>query len=124
MPMAGRIGLWVAFAMALASGPAAAEILPLDVAKANITYSFPDNTMLDLELTPTGGEAFAAFTEKHVGETIDLKVDGKVVISPKLVEPITTGHISVSGKFAPGRLESIAKKISAGTATIDVETQN
>jgi preprotein translocase subunit SecD len=105
-------------------GRAAAEILPLDVAKATVTYSFPNQSALDLQLTPAGGEAFAAFTQRHVGKTIDLVIDGKVVISPRLAEPITGGRITVSGAFAPGRLEGIARKISAGTATVDVATRD
>lgn len=107
-----------------AAGQAAAEILPLDVAEATVTYSFPDKSALDLQLTPEGGEAFAGFTERHVGETVDLVIDGKVMISPRLVEPITDGRIVVSGKFAPGRLEAIARRISAGSATVDVVTRD
>ena len=118
-------GLAIAAALALfTSGRAAAEILPLDVEKATVTYSFPDQSALDLQLTPQGGEAFAGFTERHVGKTVDLVIDGKVMISPRLVEPIIGGRIVVGGKFAPGRLEAIARRISAGSATVDVVTRD
>ena len=116
-----------AFAAALtvfSAGQAAAEILPLDVEKATVTYGFPDQSALDLQLTVQGGEAFAGFTQRHVGKTVDLVIDGKVVISPRLVEPITGGRIVVSGKFAPGRLEAIARRIAAGSATVDVVTRD
>ena len=121
--MHGKV-LAMAAALALfTSGQAVADILPLDVEKATVTYGFPDQSALDLQLTPQGGEAFAAFTERHVGKTVDLVIDGKVMISPRLVEPIIGGRIVVSGKFAPGRLEAIARRISAGSATVDVVTR-
>jgi preprotein translocase subunit SecD len=106
---AGMLAVAAALA-AFAHGAAAAEILPLDVEKATVTYGFPDQTALDLQLTPHGGEAFATFTERHVGKTVDLVIDGKVMMSPRLVEPITGGRIAVSGKFAPGRLEAIVAR--------------
>ena len=121
-----RAASWV-FAAVLtlfAAGEAATEVLPLDVEKATVTYGFPDQSALDLQLTPQGGEAFAGFTARHVGKTVDLVIDGKVMISPRLVEPITGGRIVVSGKFAPGRLEAIARRISAGSATVDVVTRD
>src|SRR5687767_2108259 len=92
-PMHGG-SLAVAAALALStSSQAVADILPLEVEKATVTYSFPDQSALDLQLTPQGGEAFAGFTERHVGKTVDLVIDGKVMISPRLVEPITGGRI-------------------------------
>ena len=119
----GPAAVIAALAM-FAATRAAAEILPLDVEKATVTYSFPDQSALDLQLTPEGGEAFASFTERHVGETVDLVIDGKVMMSPRLVEPISGGRIVVSGKFAPGRLEAIARRIAGGSATVDVVTRD
>ncbi len=123
--MQGKIPAIVAALLTvLAAGNAFAEILPLEVEKATVTYGFPDQSALDLQLTPQGGEAFAAFTERHVGKTVDLVIDGKVMISPRLAEPIAGGRIVVSGKFAPGRLEAIARRIAAGSATVDVQTRD
>ena len=117
--------VYVLTAVALLIGnPAQADSLALDIAKASIAYGFPDKTTLDIQLTETGASDFAAFTQKHVGELVDLKVDGKVVMSPKLVEPITAGRITVSGQFAPGKLEAIARKIAAGAAAVNVETRD
>ena len=63
---------------------------------------------MQLELTPQSRDDFAAFTGRHVGETIDLSVDGEVLMSPRLMEPIAGGMIMVSGSFAQGELEKIA----------------
>lgn len=108
----------------LIASPAHADSIALDIAKASIAYAFPDKTTLDIQLTPAGTTDFAAFTEKHVGKLVDLKVEGKVVMSPKLAEPITGGRITVSGQFAPGKLEAIARKISAGAVSVNVETRD
>lgn len=115
---------FLAVAALLMANPALADSIALDIAKASIAYAFPNKTTLDIQLTPAGTSDFAAFTEKHVGKLVDLKVEGKVVMSPKLVEPITGGRITVSGQFAPGKLEAIAKKISAGAAAVNVETRD
>jgi preprotein translocase subunit SecD len=109
----------------LASGAAAfAKPLPLSVAKVSVvTDRITDQKSLSLELTPKSREAFGEFTTAHVGDTIDLKIDGKVVMSPRLMEPILGGVIMVSGTFEPSQLVEIGKQIIPGGARVEVEAQ-
>jgi preprotein translocase subunit SecD len=109
----------------LASGMAAlADPLQLSVAKASVvTDRITNQKSLSLELTPESREAFGEFTTAHVGDTIDLRIDGEVVISPRLMEPILGGLIRVSGAFEPGQLVEIGKRIIPGGARVEVEAK-
>ncbi|HHZ07933.1 MAG TPA: hypothetical protein GX405_04040 [Rhizobiales bacterium] len=106
----------------VAASPAAAERLPLSIAAVGIV---PDEVsgqmLLRLELTAESRSAFAAFTARHVGETVDLRVDGRVVMSVRLVEPIPGGVFVVGGLFAKGEAEALARRLEAGKATVELE---
>ena len=109
----------------LAPGAAAfAKPLQLAVAKVSVvTDRITEQKSLSLELTPKSREAFGEFTNAHVGDTIDVRIDGKVVMSPRLMEPILGGVIMVSGTFEPGQLVEIGKQIIPGGAKVEVEAQ-
>ena len=110
-------------ALLLLTGTAFAAPLELRVAKVSVVNDSADQKALSLELTPQSREAFGAFTAEHVGQTIDLRIDGEVVMSPRLMEPITGGKIMVSGTFEPGKLVEIGKRIIPGGAKVEVEAQ-
>jgi preprotein translocase subunit SecD len=114
---------WIS-ALLLLTGAALAAPLELGVAKVSVVADSADQKALSLELTPQSREAFGAFTAEHVGQTIDLRVDGEVVMSPRLMEPITGGRIMVSGTFEPGKLVEIGKRIIPGGAKVEVEAQS
>jgi preprotein translocase subunit SecD len=102
-----------------------ADPLTLAVAKAKLVSGAVSGQSLSLELTQESKQAFAVFTTANVGKVVDLSVDGAVVMSPRLMEPITGGEIMVGGAFAPGELERIVEKISSGgvSVTVDVKAE-
>ncbi|TPL78623.1 hypothetical protein [Mesorhizobium sp. B2-3-12] len=103
---------------------AVADPLTLIIVKA---VAVPDpasgQDMLSLELTPDSGKAFAMFTGANVGKIVELSIDGAVVTSPRIVEPILGGEIMVSGVFKPGEVERIAERISAGGSRVEVDVK-
>lgn len=108
----------------LACGLAMAKPLTLAIAKADVVHDpAPGQVALNLKLTPGSKQAFAAFTKANVGKTIDLSIDGAVVMSPRLVEPILGGEIMVSGTFAKGELRRLAERISSGSAKVAVDVK-
>jgi len=111
------------FISLLLSGAGFAAPLELKIAKVSVVADSADQKALSLELTPQSRDAFGAFTAEHVGQTIDLRIDDEVVMSPQLVEPITGGKIMVSGTFEPGKLVEIGKRIIPGGAKVEVEAQ-
>lgn len=101
-----------------------AEALAMTVTKAEIGNDLaPPMRMLSLTLARESAMAFGDFTTRHAGKIIDVRVDGAVVMSPRIVEPILGGMVMVSGMFEPGQLETMADRISSGAAKVEVETQ-
>ena len=108
----------------LACGLAMAEPLTLAIAKAAVVSDAASGQMmLSLKMTPDSAKAFADFTKANVGKVVDLSVDGAVVASPRLVEPILGGEVMLSGTFAAGELQRLAQRISAGGAKLTVEVK-
>jgi len=107
-----------------ACGLAMAEPLALAIAKAMVVSDEASGQMaLNLKMTPDSAKAFADFTKVNVGKVVDLSVDGAVVASPRLVEPILGGEVMVNGSFAAGELQRLAERISAGGAKVTVEVK-
>ncbi|TRC71821.1 hypothetical protein FJV80_32925 [Mesorhizobium sp. WSM4310] len=103
-------------------GLAMAEPLTLAIAKAAVVSDQASGQRaLNLKMTPDSAKAFGDFTRANVGKVVDLSVDGTVVASPRLVEPILGGEVMLSGTFAPGELQRLAERISAGGAKVTVE---
>jgi preprotein translocase subunit SecD len=120
-----RRALLVALPALLAAGPAAAERLALGITSVEIVPdSLPGQMLLRLALTPESRTAFAAFTGRHVGETIDLRVEGRVAVSVRIVEPILGGVFVVSSMLPKDELEALARRLEAGRATIEVEARD
>ena len=106
-----------------ACGLAMAEPLTLAIAKAVVVPDLAGQMALNLKMTPDSAKAFADFTKANVGKVVDLSVDGAVVASPRLVEPILGGEVMVNGSFAAGELQRLAERISAGGAKVTVEVK-
>jgi preprotein translocase subunit SecD len=113
-PLAVLLSLLLLPAAALAG-----ETIELHVRHASIVSDRVGQIAMQLELTPQSRDDFAAFTGRHVGDTIDLSVDGKVLMSPRLMEPIAGGLIMVSGSLAQGELERMTTRISQERAKVE-----
>lgn len=108
----------------VACGLAMAEPLTLAIAKAAVVSDQASGQMaLSLKMTPESAKAFADFTRANVGKVVDLSVDGAVVASPRLVEPILGGEVMLNGTFDAGELQRLAERISAGGAKVTVEVK-
>jgi preprotein translocase subunit SecD len=108
----------------LACGFAMAEPLTLAIAKAAVVSDATSgHVVLSLKMTSDSARAFADFTKANVGKVVDLSVDGAVVASPRLVEPILGGEVMLNGTFAAGELQRLADRISAGGAKVTVEVK-
>lgn len=118
-----RFRLFAALAIMLAATClAAAEPLELAVKSVNVAEDdvVAGQRQLRLALTAASAEAFARFSTEHVGRVVDLSIDGEVVASPRLVEPISGGLLVVGGMFEPGKVEEIARRLLDGTARLEV----
>jgi preprotein translocase subunit SecD len=103
-------------------GPAVAEPLTLDVTEATSEpdRSGNDRAVVTVRLAESSRQAFADFTKAHVGQTADVKIDGKSVIKPVIHEPITGAVISIAVlSIDEGR--QLAARLSSKAAKLDVD---
>ena len=75
---------------------------------------------LTVRLAESSRQAFADLTKAHVGQAVDVKIDGKSVIKPIIREPITGGVIAITVvTIDEGR--QLAARLSSKTAKLDVD---
>jgi preprotein translocase subunit SecD len=101
--------------------PAFAEPLVLEVKEAMVALDQRvQEPILSIRLTPAGREAFARFTTENVGRKVEMRIDGKVVMTPVIREPILGGSLQISGPSL-GDVRALASRLSAGNVKIEVE---
>src|SRR5262245_3309525 len=93
---AGLLGLFLCLAF-VSAGMAQSPPLRLQIEKA--TAAFDERTkepVVTFRLTERSGRLFAEFTKMNIGRTIEIRVDGKVIMKPIIREPILGGSVQVS----------------------------
>jgi len=112
--------------LALAPGTASAgESIVLHVQHVSVmTDPIGGQPALKMELTAESKEAFGAFTNRHIGQQVDLKVDGEVLMSPIVREPILGGEVVINGQFEKAELVGIAKRVEAADAKVEAEVRD
>jgi preprotein translocase subunit SecD len=74
------------------SAPVFAEPRTLEVTEAEVAYDARNSApIVTVRLSETSRKAFADFSARHVGEKIDLRIDGNSVMKTVIREPITGG---------------------------------
>lgn len=71
---------------------------------------------VDVGLTPGGTAAFETATEGAVGSAIAIIIDGRIVSSPVVAEPITSGDVVVASGLTEREATSLASKIDPDQA--------
>jgi preprotein translocase subunit SecD len=93
----------------------------LEVTEASVAYDARNNfPLVTFRLAETGRKAFADFSARHVGQKIDMRVDGKSVMKPVIREPITggVGQITASN---PDEARQLADRLASKGARLEVE---
>jgi preprotein translocase subunit SecD len=121
---AGLTGLflWCAMAAVLPVSMAEAQPLRLQVEKAEVR--FDDHTkqpVVIIWMTPRSGRMFFEFTSKNINRTVEIRIDGQVVLNPIIREPILGGSVQVSGSFTVAAAQELAERLTKGAAKVEVE---
>jgi preprotein translocase subunit SecD len=123
---AGLSGLFRACAIVLLLGfsaPAMAE--PISIEVENAEPNFDQRTrepIITLRMMEASRRLFAVFTTKNVGRKVDIRIDGKTVISPVIREPILQGTVQVSNDgWTAAYVRELADRLSAGKSRIEIE---
>jgi len=131
MPGGGRLacrsrvllGTLVSAGLLLSSIAAtAADALLLEVAGAQVAFDERTNEpVVRYRLIQSSARQFAAFTTRNVGRKVEFRVDGRVVMSPVIREPILGGMGQISAGFNINQAKDIAGRLSSGAARVEVE---
>lgn len=70
--------------------------------------------IVNLELTDSGAEKFAAATSSMVGQQISIWMDDQMLSAPTVNEAITDGKCMISGSFTADSVKELADQINAG----------
>jgi serine/threonine protein kinase len=85
-----------------------------DVTIIPATQPFRDS--ISLQFNSTGAQQFAEITRALVGKRLAILFDGRVLIAPRINEPITGGSAQISGVFSEEKIDHLAKSLRAAIA--------
>jgi preprotein translocase subunit SecD len=111
----------VALGLTFFSFGAAAEPLRLffaSVSEGRDAYS--GKPALTVRLTEQSRQQFALFTQANLGQKIDIRVDGKSMLSPVVREPITGGILTISVS-EPVEAHGVAERLSHPSTILEVD---
>jgi preprotein translocase subunit SecD len=76
--------------------------------------SFQENgtPVINMVLTAQGARRLADITRRNVGKDLALRIDGKVLSSPRVMEPVLGGQLMISGIGTVEEAQAIAASIS------------
>ena len=67
---------------------------------------------VEIVLTPEARKAFAKLTLEHIGDVIELRVDGELLTSPVVQSPIMDGVVVVSGALTEADANALAGRLA------------
>ncbi|HQC54197.1 MAG TPA: protein translocase subunit SecD [Clostridia bacterium] len=76
--------------------------------------------IIALTFNTEGAKLFAEATEKNVGKTIGIYINGEKVMEPKVNVAITDGNAIISGNYNQQTAKDMATKINAGTFAVNL----
>jgi preprotein translocase subunit SecD len=124
---AGLSGLFL-LAVAIALTPtlivaANAEPIVIEVVSAELAFDQRSGeSVISFKMTPTSQGLFANFTAANVGRKMDIRVDGRTLMSPVIREPITGGTGQIADRsLTASQMKNLAEQIAAGRAKIEFE---
>jgi preprotein translocase subunit SecD len=109
--------------MALAFiGSLAAEPLKLDVVRATAGLDQKTNKrIVNITLTEASKRDFSQFTSSKVGSKMQLRVNGQVLSTAILREPLVAESFQISGDFSVDETNAMAGRLSIPGARIEIE---
>ncbi len=104
-----------------------AGFIPTDLTGKDLKRSqvqFDQNTgqpVVSLEFSPEGGKKFADITSRNVGKLVAIFLDQRMVSSPVVEEPITSGDAIIRGDFTIDEAKDLSIKLNAGALPVPIK---
>lgn len=114
--------LLIALCVAFVVAPALAEPLVISLSEAVAAHDpATGQPIIRIQMTTGSAGAFADFTRRHVGRTVDIRIDGRTIMSPAIREPILGGSAVLSGDLTDTDAADLARRLATGDAVIEVD---
>ena len=114
---AGLSGLFLLSLVAVS----VAEPLKLEVKEASASIDQRTNeSIVRVGIAEKSKQALADLTRDNVGKAMNFRLDGQVVVTPVIREPLLLDEFVVSGNFTVDKAAEIARRLVAGAA-LEVE---
>jgi preprotein translocase subunit SecD len=102
------------------AGAAELEAIFLNVQSASAINNAQRRPAIIIRLDPESGRAFAAFSSRHVGEYLEVRLSDEILTRPRLQTPITIGMIQIDGGADDAAAEILVQRLSALGAKIEI----
>lgn len=87
------------------------EFRPYQVQASAITDA-AGRPALSIRLDDEGADELQRITADRIGETLPLRIDDEIIMSPRVLETISQGEILVSGDFETDELKALAVRLA------------
>lgn len=77
--------------------------------------------VVDLQMTPEGGEKFFDATSENVGKVIYIVYDGEVISSPRVQQAISGGKAVITGMAGLEEAQNLASFIRIGSLSLELQ---
>jgi preprotein translocase subunit SecD len=68
---------------------------------------------IEIQFTGSGARILESVTRQSIGKRLACVVDEKVISTPRVMAPINTGRLVITGGFSREEAEAIVKKMNA-----------
>jgi preprotein translocase subunit SecD len=101
---------------------AAAEPIAVELMEASVRYDQrTGEPIVIFVMTSRTATRFAELTRNNIGRKAEIRVDGRVVTSPIIREPILGRAMQISAGFTLEQAKDLAARLSAGTAKLEID---
>ena len=97
-------------------------VLQIKVADGRIDPQSKQSVIF-IKLTEESKRLVAAMTEKNIGKSTELRVDGTVLMKPIIREPLLAGVFEISGNLSLSEAKAVAKRMANG-AKVELEVMD
>jgi len=95
-----------------------------DLANASAsTGELPSSYEVNLEFKPDGAQRFAEYTRNNVGRILAIVIDGVVISSPRIENPIPEGRARITGDFTYDEARSLAVQLKYGALPVPLRVE-
>jgi preprotein translocase subunit SecD len=81
------------------------------------------NWVIEITFTEEGSEIIGAFTESHIGQSIGIVLDGRILSAPIINDKVTDVAV-ISGLFTEEEVRRLAAQINSGVLPVVLQVQD